>query len=256
MFTEAIMLEARVLTMPPETSAHRLLVFAQSTSCHLESWGTRVRQLRLRLGDLPDILCGSASDLEACARGDKSARKTMLAKYHREIVYPAVEAFDENNLDRAAESNDWPYPAFGCIERWELDSLLCVQWNELTWKSFRLWSAARCTGRFPLPLLGFDFFPSKFALCPLCNMHNDDLAHVLMACACTQAHREGHDAPAGSWDELRFWIFTSSGVVDDEGQLADRITFFASIMSQIGESLRVSDQDIEVLLGQATGGRV
>ena len=49
MFIEAMMLEARVLLMPPSTAANRLLLQARDPNCHLVSWATRVRQLRASL---------------------------------------------------------------------------------------------------------------------------------------------------------------------------------------------------------------
>ena len=175
-----------------------------------------------------------------------------MATYGREVVYPAVDSFDHQSFARAVNANDWPYDPFNSSWGVGVDVLLQANWSASTWLSYRLWSATRCTGRFPLPLLGFDFFPNSFVVCPLCHNNEVDLAHIMGVCANTQALRRKHCVPNVSWDRLRSWLFDASHIVDDGGSLTDQVTFVASSMTLVGEAVSLNSAAVDGLLGQAT----
>ena len=91
MLADAILLEARVSLLPLETPAYRALLLAQHST--LPSWATHVRQLRQRLGDLPDIVSwlGVFPDN---LRSDSFLRKNAVRSYRIQVLYPALKAYD------------------------------------------------------------------------------------------------------------------------------------------------------------------
>jgi hypothetical protein len=256
MFIEAIMLEARVLLMPPASSAHRLLHLARDENCQLDSWASRVKALRLKLGGLPDLMSWASGNgaLENIDEGvDSNVRKTLLAGYRCEVVYPAADKYDQDALNRAMASNDWPYDSFGASAMLSDRQLLRARWDSTTWLSFRIWATARCTGRLPLPLLGFDFFPQVIATCPLCQAAEADLEHVVATCPFTRDLRHRYSVPDATWTTLRLWLSDGSTVVTEEGCLCNHVTFLASVVGAVGGALRPSLGDATELLEHIAG---
>ena len=179
---------------------------------------------------------------------DKAIRKDMLSVYRHEVVYPAAAAFDQGNFTRAVASHEWPYASFGGSVASSSHLLTRCRWDSSTWQHFRVWSAARCTGRFPLPLLGFDFFPRSFACCPLCSSSAADLAHAVCSCIGTGELRRLHNVPSRPWDALRSWIFDLTAALKGDGSLSARVLFFAEVVLAVAEGLHLSHDDVADLL--------
>ena len=131
-----------------------------------------------------------AFDVER-ARNDKETRKQVLRKYRMEVVRPVLLKYDQKVYMRAASKL---LPAIGLpfsrfvpkVERiplapWHDDSIVESK------RIFQLWAVVRCTGKWPLCVLGYWDCPIMLESCRSCGQRLVTICHGLCYCKGTLA---------------------------------------------------------------------
>ena len=207
MLGAAVMLEARVLLSAPDSPPFRLLAAARASD--LRTWASVVREIRYKLGNLPDIVSYLSTNFGAgISTVDKTTRKKHLAQYRHNILEPALRNYDEETYCEHLRGMDWPYIDFQPGLTPLPMHVLCAPWSKSQWQDYTIWSLARVTGRLPWAPLGLHWAPKVVDFCPLCNDPNADLNHLLQSCPCTEQLRLRFNVPRYLvWREFALMLF-------------------------------------------------
>ena len=110
MYERAIMLKARAALTPPEHPVNQLLVFASSSraSPWLEALSTFQSSSALceAIPGIADYI--SAADILE-ARADPVRKSRLLKQYHKSMVEPMLQDYDEQAFLAAVDQQSWPY---------------------------------------------------------------------------------------------------------------------------------------------------
>ena len=206
MLAAAIMLEARVLLlavdMPPR------LILESARAALFPSRAKEVIKMRSTLG-IPDLLEHLGSMEVDRARKDNNIRERDLVHYRKNIVDRSLEGYDQSAFTRALRNQAWPYIEFQSALAPLPENILLADWDHDDWTDYAIWSLARASGRWPWAPLGIYSCPAVVDHCPLCNVPEATLEHLLWVCQASQKYRQEF-VPANvfSWKELRTWLFT------------------------------------------------
>jgi len=125
MLSEAVMLETRILLLPPGMSAHRALLTARLSE--FSSWAKLVAGVRHKLG-LPDVLDWAKERNIVLDPTCRRHCKNIARRYRSKVLYPALSNYDQNAYLKAEQTSQWPYPDFQRQHDTFSDSLLFADW--------------------------------------------------------------------------------------------------------------------------------
>ena len=165
MFCAAILLEARVMALPPESILRKLLDIASTMQC--ASWAQQVKVIRSRIGGIPDFSTWMQNLALEDVPDDKLARKQLVADYKFSVVYPALTDYDSSFF--GAWNDEWPFLNFDSAPCPTPTALLQNYFSSHDWHDLRIWYLVRASGRWPLPLCHINQFPRVLDECPLCR---------------------------------------------------------------------------------------
>ena len=242
MLGEAIMLEARIRLLPDHTAAAGALLAARQSPFH--SWAKLAQSLRHRLGQLPDILDWLCQEGVVFDHTDKKQRKYTARRFRHKVVYPALSQYDQEAYLKAERTSGWPYPNFQRRHDTFDDALLLAPWSPAQWTANRVWQLTRVSGRFPLPLLGLEIFPTTLETCPLCSRDNVNLQHILNDCAGSGALRKNLGFHNLDWPTLCVLLFSANDSAHCLGSLPDRVVFVYDCMYMVATGLQAIAGDI------------
>ena len=154
MLGEALALEARVALLPENQPSRRLLLAARSSPWR--TWARDAEELRLRMGDLPDVLTWMPTRRREGSVSSPDERRALASEFRHFVILPALDKHDASVLQiPAALPRSW---------LWLADA----SWGGRSWEQLKIWSVVRSTRRFPLPLLDLDGLPQTLPTCPFC----------------------------------------------------------------------------------------
>jgi hypothetical protein len=251
MLGEAIMLEARMMLLPPTNPARMLLLFARNS--FLPCWATAVMDLRVRLGNLPDIRRWLGDEMAEAASLDPAVRRNSLRRFRTTIVSPSLTQYDQTAFEAAGANADWPVCEFLHTPCDFPMLLLEANFSSTQWKSLRVWALVRATGCWPLPLFGMTELQRVIDFCPLCGASLADLCHILQLCSGTESMRKDLFCVTSSWSQFRSLLFQGHPVPDECNGLELRVIYIASVFELAVSALLtgVTPNDVSELIAGA-----
>ena len=105
------------------------------------------------------------------AASSPSSRKASVSSYCLKVVLPALRWYGQGAFHRCGSAlSSWPYHLFQQAFVPVSHALLQADWNAQEWHMLRVWSLVRCTGRWPVPLFGFNICPLVLSSCPFVQL--------------------------------------------------------------------------------------
>ncbi len=193
MLERAIMARARLLAQPPDHPGTRMLALARRLTC--ASWASavaaRMAELTPPVLDI-DVHPAFRHPLRG-AQGSLQLRRSLLRDFKLQVVRPARRARDRAAFQRATGAC---LPTLGMSfavlvpEPNQLPmALLQLDFGPHMWRDFRMWSVARMSGAWPLPVLGVPCLPVTLDRCAACGAAQVDIAHAICGCPRQAAQR-------------------------------------------------------------------
>ena len=172
-------------------------------------------------------------------RANASLRKRAIRAYRREVLYPALHAYDTASFLSSVNA-DWPYHVFQDGLAGPDFKTLRADWHHDDWFHLKVWSVTRVLGRWPLPLFGIDNLPRTLDTCPCCNTTDVDIRHILCKCKGTSNLRRLFDIPCKNSDAILGHLFITQLNCDQSGSLTTRVMFVSAVFKHVVETLNLS----------------
>ena len=239
MFCEAIMLEARVLMLPEHSGIVQLFCLARVAT--LQSWATAVIDLRISLGNVPDILQHFGNRITDRIRTSTQLRRRFVSHYRKSVVLPALRNYDVAAFHHSSQSSDWPYAHFQEPFVPFQDDLLLASWGRHEWVMFQVWSVTRVTGRFAFAFFGLEALPREVPTCPFCATVNADLCHALFECCHHEQARRDLGVIFENWSQFCVYLFGGDAAFEADGSIAFRIRFVYRVTELV--AMNITDDD-------------
>jgi hypothetical protein len=215
---DAITALARLRLLPADHPGHQMLLAAAVSSA--KSWFQTVKGLMRKVSAEHQILeiCDLqmfASQIPA-AQEDADARKELLRAYRLHVVRPALLAYDALAYAKAARailpSLLMPFGSLHQLQSQNILHLSDIWLGRHTWAWVKIWSVARCTGRWPLHCTGPGALPTTLEQCPHCSCPDADIRHALCSCPGTeqfavQMREHGEPANRSQADSFLLLLF-------------------------------------------------
>lgn len=110
----------------------------------------------------------------------------MLRDYRWNVVRPVLAEYDRSAFFKVASVDlpglVMPFTMFHPEPSRIPVDLVSVAQDKQAWRKYRAWAVARCSGRWPLTVLGGTEVPTKLPICGLCAAPEVTILHSLCHC--------------------------------------------------------------------------